>query len=194
MPDYYIMDLHKGIAETMAAEMPSRQQIADCTWMTEEDLRVYSSEFTRTGFQGGLNYYRVANDASLGAELKAFSGRTIDVPACYIGGDRDWATHQSPGAFESMRTVCSQLWGGAPDCASGSLPCRGAAAGGQCSAAGFSNHCAYSERISREDHGEPHLDQQKGSKHHCSKHVRFADRERLHNISSSRYAGRARRC
>lgn len=46
MPDYYIMDLHKGIAETMAAEMPSRQQIANCTWMTEEDLRVYSSEFS----------------------------------------------------------------------------------------------------------------------------------------------------
>ena len=109
MPDYYIMDLHKGIAETMAAEMPSKQQIADCTWITEEDLRVYSSEFTRTGFQGGLNYYRVANDARLGAELKAFSGRTIDVPACYIGGKRDWATYQSPGAFESMRAACSQL-------------------------------------------------------------------------------------
>jgi pimeloyl-ACP methyl ester carboxylesterase len=111
MPDYYIMDLHKGIAETMAVAMPSKQQISDCTWMTEEDLRVYSSEFTRTGFQGGLNYYRVANDASLGAQLKAFSGRTIDVPACYIGGDRDWATYQSPGAFEGMRAVCSQLRG-----------------------------------------------------------------------------------
>ena len=44
-----------------------------------------------------------------GAELKALSGRTIDVPACYIGGNRDWATYQSPGAFESMRAACSQL-------------------------------------------------------------------------------------
>jgi pimeloyl-ACP methyl ester carboxylesterase len=109
MPDYYIMDLHKGIAETMAAQMPSRQHVHNCTWMTEDDLRVYSAEFARTGFQGGLNYYRVANDPRLGAELKAFSARTIDVPACYIGGDRDWATYQAPGAFESMRSVCSQL-------------------------------------------------------------------------------------
>jgi pimeloyl-ACP methyl ester carboxylesterase len=109
MPDYYIMDLHKGIAATMGAQMPSRQHIANCNWMTEEDLRVYSTEFARTGFQGGLNYYRVANDPRLGAELKAFAARTIDVPACYIGGDRDWATYQSPGAFEGMRNVCSQL-------------------------------------------------------------------------------------
>jgi pimeloyl-ACP methyl ester carboxylesterase len=109
LPDYYIMDLHKGIAATMGAQMPSRQHIANCTWMTEEDLRVYSTEFARTGFQGGLNYYRVANDPRFGAELKAFAARTIDVPACYIGGDRDWATYQSPGAFEGMRNVCSQL-------------------------------------------------------------------------------------
>ena len=53
--------------------------------------------------------HRVANDPRLGTELKAFSARTIDAPACYIGGDRDWATYQSPGAFEGMRHVCSQL-------------------------------------------------------------------------------------
>lgn len=111
MPEFYIMDLHKGIAETMAARMPSKQQIANCTWMTEDDLRVYSTEFSRTGFQGGLNYYRVANDPRFGGELKAFSNRTIDVPACYISGARDWATYQSPGAFEGMRNVCTQLVG-----------------------------------------------------------------------------------
>jgi pimeloyl-ACP methyl ester carboxylesterase len=109
LPDYYIMDLHRGIAATMGVQMPSKQQIAHCSWMTEEDLRVYSAEFARTGFQGGLNYYRVANDPRLGTELKAFAARTIDVPACYIGGARDWAIYQSPGAFEGMRSVCTQL-------------------------------------------------------------------------------------
>lgn len=109
MPEYYIMDSHKGIAETMAAQMPSKAYINDCQWMTEQDLRVYSTEFSRTGFQGGLNYYRVGSDPRFSTELKAFSGRTIDVPACYIGGDRDWATYQSPGAFENMRSVCTQL-------------------------------------------------------------------------------------
>lgn len=109
LPDYYVMDMHKGIAATMATQMPSGQHVANCSWMTEEDLRVYSTEFARTGFQGGLNYYRVANDPRFATELKAFAARTIDVPACYIGGDRDWATYQSPGAFEGMRSVCSQL-------------------------------------------------------------------------------------
>jgi pimeloyl-ACP methyl ester carboxylesterase len=111
MPAYYVMDLDKGIAETMAAAMPSKDQIAACKWMSERDLRVYSTEFIRTGFQGGLNYYRVAQDSRFDAELRAFAGRTIDVPACYIGGDRDWATYQSPGAFEAMRSVCTRLLG-----------------------------------------------------------------------------------
>lgn len=111
MPSYYIMDLDKGIAETMATAMPSKDQIAACQWMSEKDLRVYSAEFVRTGFQGGLNYYRVAEDPRFGTELNTFSGRTTDVPACYIGGDSDWATYQSPGAFEAMRTACTRLLG-----------------------------------------------------------------------------------
>lgn len=111
MPAYYIMDLGQGIARTMATAMPSKAQIAACKWMSEENLRVYSSEFIRTGFQGGLNYYRVGEDSKFGTELNIFSGRTIDVPACYIGGDSDWATYQSPGAFEAMHAVCTRLVG-----------------------------------------------------------------------------------
>jgi pimeloyl-ACP methyl ester carboxylesterase len=75
--------------------------------MTEEDLQVYSTEFVRTGFQGGLNYYR----AGSGADLTAFAGRTIDVSACYIGGGNEWAVYQSPGAFEAMSKVCTRLQG-----------------------------------------------------------------------------------
>jgi len=40
MPAYYIMDLDKGITETMATAMPSEAQIAACHWMTEDDPRV----------------------------------------------------------------------------------------------------------------------------------------------------------
>jgi pimeloyl-ACP methyl ester carboxylesterase len=111
MPTYYIMDLNQGAAETMAAAMPSRAEIDACQWMTESDLSVYSTEFIRTGFQGGLNYYRVAEHPVMNTELRSFAGRTIDVPACYIGGDREWAVYQSPGAFEAMHTVCTRLRG-----------------------------------------------------------------------------------
>lgn len=111
LPTYYVMDRDKGIAATMAAEMPSKAQIAACKWLTEDDLQVYSTEFIRTGFQGGLNYYRVAEDDRFGVELSAFAGKTIDVPACYIGGEREWAVYQTPGAFQRMDRVCTRLLG-----------------------------------------------------------------------------------
>nr|CAB3465660.1 unnamed protein product [Digitaria exilis] len=31
------------------------------SWLTEEDLKYYTSEFEKTGFTGGLNYYRALN-------------------------------------------------------------------------------------------------------------------------------------
>ena len=112
MPEYYIMDLDKGIADTMAAHMPSEEEIAACKWLTEEDLRVYSSEFGRTGFQGGLNSYRVLTSPEYSDELRAFSGRKIDVPSCFIGGAQDWGVRQSPGVFESMgQEACTRLLG-----------------------------------------------------------------------------------
>jgi pimeloyl-ACP methyl ester carboxylesterase len=104
MPEYYVMDLHKTTAETMAAAMPSQAQIAECKWMSEKDLRVYSAEYLRTGFQGGLDYYR--------GNLTASAGRTIDVPACYIAGASEWGVYQTPGAFEAMQHgACTRLLG-----------------------------------------------------------------------------------
>ena len=111
MPTYYIMDLNKGIAETVAEHKPTSAEIAACKWMTEADLQVYSQEFQRTGFQGGLNYYRIDGVFGVDSGLNAVSGKTIDVPACYIGGSSDWGVYQSPGAFERMHTACTRLRG-----------------------------------------------------------------------------------
>jgi pimeloyl-ACP methyl ester carboxylesterase len=113
MPTYYVMDLAKGMAETVAEEMPSPDEIAACRWLTEDELAVYSGEYARTGFQGGLQWYR-CNYGQYAAELEVFSGRTIDVPACFIAGKSDWGVYQNPGVFERMQTaaVCTQ-WRGA---------------------------------------------------------------------------------
>jgi pimeloyl-ACP methyl ester carboxylesterase len=110
MPTYYVMDLDKGVAETMAAAMPSSEEIAACRWMTEPDLAVYATEYTRTGFQGGLNLYRIVM-GQYDLLDDAFAGRKIDVPALYIGGAQDWGVRQSPGAFERMSQACTQLRG-----------------------------------------------------------------------------------
>jgi pimeloyl-ACP methyl ester carboxylesterase len=112
MPTYYIMDLDKGMAETVVPEMPTASEIAACQWLTDEELRVYSTEYTRTGFQGGLQAYRVGTDPKYSAELRAFSGRTIDVPSCFIAGASDWGSYQVPAALETMRSsVCTQMAG-----------------------------------------------------------------------------------
>ncbi len=112
LPTYYVMDLDKGMAETVALEIPCGAEIAACQWLPDEELRVYSSEFERNGFQGGLQWYRCARDAKYMAELQAFSGRTIDVPAVFIAGASDWGVYQKPGALERMQqAVCTRMAG-----------------------------------------------------------------------------------
>jgi pimeloyl-ACP methyl ester carboxylesterase len=112
MPTYYVMDLDKGMAETVAPEMPTAAEIASCKWLTDDDLSVYVSEYGRTGFQGALEGYRRYSDLKNIAELRTFSGRTIDVPSCFISGKSDWGVYQTPGAVEKMRdSVCTQMVG-----------------------------------------------------------------------------------
>lgn len=112
LPTYYIMDLDRGMAETVADEMPSAEEIANCTWLPEAELKVYSSTFERTGFQGGLNWYRCATSGRFTPELELFSGRTIDVPSTYIAGKSDWGVYQKPGDFERMqKEFCTEMRG-----------------------------------------------------------------------------------
>ena len=103
MPRYYIMDLDRGMAETVAYEMPSAAEIAACKWLPESELAVYAAEFARTGFQGGLQWYRCAGGRLI-SDLEIFSGRTIDAPACFISGKSDWGPFQSPGTLERMES------------------------------------------------------------------------------------------
>jgi pimeloyl-ACP methyl ester carboxylesterase len=106
------MDLHQGMAETVAPEMPSAAQLAACTWLPEAELVVYSAEYQRTGFQGGLQWYRCATGGKDSLELQLFSGRTIDVPSMFIAGKSDWGVYQRPGNFERMqRSICTDIRG-----------------------------------------------------------------------------------
>ena len=112
MPTYYVMDLDKGMCETVAPMMPSRAQIDACKWFTDAEVDVYASEYGRTGFQGALHGYRRGADPRNNAELLTFSGRTIDVPSCFIAGKSDWGVYQTAGALDSMRTrACTKMVG-----------------------------------------------------------------------------------
>lgn len=112
MPTYYIMDRACTMAETVAPHMPSPAAIAQCRWLSDAELAVYSSEYGRTGFQGGLNWYRTRFEPALNAELSRYAGRTIDVPSMFISGAKDWGTYQAPGALQRMQSgICTRFDG-----------------------------------------------------------------------------------
>ena len=77
------------------------------SWLSEEDLDVYSAEFERTGFTGGLNRYR--NIDRDWEDLAAFRGRSIDVPALFIGGDRDGPTAWGAKSIAKFPTTLPRL-------------------------------------------------------------------------------------
>jgi pimeloyl-ACP methyl ester carboxylesterase len=56
-------------------------------WLTDADIDFYVAEFERTGFRGGLNWYR---NVDRNWELMApWSGAKVVVPALYIAGEQD---------------------------------------------------------------------------------------------------------
>lgn len=56
-------------------------------WLSEADAEFYTAEFTRSGFRGGLNWYR---NIDRNWELLApMAGARVTVPALYVAGDRD---------------------------------------------------------------------------------------------------------
>jgi pimeloyl-ACP methyl ester carboxylesterase len=112
LPTYYVMDLAKGMAETVAEEMPSREAIAANKWLPDSELAFYAAEYLRTGFQGGLQWYRCGTSGAFTSELQLWSGRTIDVPSCFISGKQDWGTYQRPGVFGAMQAhACTRMLG-----------------------------------------------------------------------------------
>jgi pimeloyl-ACP methyl ester carboxylesterase len=112
LPTYYVMDLASNMAETVAQEMPSAEAIAANQWLPDRELAFYSAEYARTGFQGGLQWYRCGTSGAFTAELETWSGCSIDVPSCFISGMQDWGIYQRPGVFEAMQsTACTRLLG-----------------------------------------------------------------------------------
>ncbi len=112
LPTYYVMDLARNMAETVAKEMPSADAIAANQWLPDHELAFYSAEYARTGFQGGLQWYRCGTSGAFTSELETFSGRSIDVPSCFISGKQDWGSYQRPSVYETMqKSACTRLLG-----------------------------------------------------------------------------------
>jgi pimeloyl-ACP methyl ester carboxylesterase len=110
LPHYYVLPLGIGMPAAVRPDMPTQLEVAACSWLPDDDLAVYAREFSRTGFQGGLQWYRNLTGEREINTLRLFGGRTLDVPAGFIAGDSDWAVHQIPGTFTAMQErACTNL-------------------------------------------------------------------------------------
>ena len=93
-------------------EMRSRFVMPDgeLPWLSDADLDVYVDEFEHSGFVGPLNRYR--NIDRDWEDLQAMRERPIEVPALFVGGDRDGPTlwgrrniERFPDTVPNMRGV-----------------------------------------------------------------------------------------
>jgi pimeloyl-ACP methyl ester carboxylesterase len=65
-------------------------------WLSQEELDTYVGEFTRTGFTGGINWYRnLDRNWHLTPQL---AGAKLEVPSLFVGGTADPVLVMSPPA------------------------------------------------------------------------------------------------
>jgi pimeloyl-ACP methyl ester carboxylesterase len=73
---------------------PTANPLALPSWLTPEDLDHFVDEFSRTGFTGGLNWYRnLDRNWDLTADL---ANAKVKVPAMFVAGERDAITRMTP--------------------------------------------------------------------------------------------------
>jgi pimeloyl-ACP methyl ester carboxylesterase len=77
-------------------------------WLSEQDLDYYAQEFARTGFRGGLNWYRnLTRNWQLGGPWR---GQPIRQPSLFLAGARDGVL-KFPGAQAQLDGFAKSLPG-----------------------------------------------------------------------------------
>ncbi len=100
-----------------AAELPKTAGFLDAmqdpgddlpAWLSEADLDVFTGEFERAGFRGGLNWYRnIDRNWEL---MAAFNGKRVAPPALFVSGDRDLVVSlMGPDWREQMQRAAPNL-------------------------------------------------------------------------------------
>ncbi|MEU5841043.1 alpha/beta hydrolase [Rhodococcus sp. NPDC047139] len=80
------------------------------SWLSDDELAYYVDEFARTGFGGGLSWYR-AYDANWETS-RPYEGANVRVPTLFVAGDRDPVIAMSGrSAIERMRAAIPDLRG-----------------------------------------------------------------------------------
>jgi pimeloyl-ACP methyl ester carboxylesterase len=77
------------------------------SWLTEQDITYYSTEFSRTGFRGSLNWYR--NIDRLWELTPFLVDAKIKQPALFIGGELDAGIRLYGKAFDTLEMAMPGL-------------------------------------------------------------------------------------
>ncbi len=77
------------------------------SWLTEQDLDVFTTEFERTGFRGGLNWYR--NIDRLWELTPFLNGVKIRQPTLFVAGELDGVITMYREAFDSLEASIPNL-------------------------------------------------------------------------------------
>jgi pimeloyl-ACP methyl ester carboxylesterase len=77
-------------------------------WLTSADLDYYTKEFSRTGFRGGLNWYRVQD--LFWQETPFLIGRKLLQPTLYIGGEDDVVVELGRASVDNLEKSVPNLW------------------------------------------------------------------------------------
>ncbi|TFK72447.1 alpha/beta-hydrolase [Pluteus cervinus] len=103
LPHYYVLPLSQTMPQCVLTEEYTDQIDKSKEWLSDEELAIYVQEYGRTGFQGGLNQYRVMTSVMWSKEINLFAGKRIEVPAMFLSGKQDWGIYQLPGVLEKMK-------------------------------------------------------------------------------------------
>ena len=76
-------------------------------WLTEQDIDYLTGEFERTGFRGGLNWYR--NIDYRWEQTPFLSGAKLHQPALFVGGEADAFIARRRAAFDALEESVPHL-------------------------------------------------------------------------------------
>jgi pimeloyl-ACP methyl ester carboxylesterase len=103
--DYHYLDVWKHPPGTSYLDALPQAPPLPWHWLSELEMEFFVSEYARTGFTGGLNWYR-AMDLRW-AQRRRFEGRKNPVPFYFIGSERDcdleaWHGDDPLGALQTQ--------------------------------------------------------------------------------------------
>ena len=110
LPAYYVMDLDKGMAETVTPEMPSAVEIAACEWLPDEDCASTAPSSAGTDSRAACSGIAAREIPSTGLSCKLSPAARL---MCRQFSSREQATGESirgPATWKG----CGRLY--APEC------------------------------------------------------------------------------